>query len=49
MKRAIRPLRVTVGFSSGLLAVTASAAQAQLPLDHSESVERRRPLPKGSD
>jgi hypothetical protein len=40
MNRAIRRLLVAVGFSSGLSAVTASAAQAQLPLDHSESVMR---------
>jgi hypothetical protein len=39
MKRAIRRLLVAVGFSSGLNAVTASAAQA-LPFDHSESVVR---------
>ena len=42
MKRAIRRLLVTVGFSSGLIAVTASAAQARLPLNHSEPVVRDR-------
>jgi hypothetical protein len=42
MKRAVQRLLVTVGFSSGLIAVTASAAQAQLQLDHSESVVRDR-------
>ena len=40
MKRTIQRLLVTVGFSSGVFAVTAAAAHACLPINHSEPVVR---------
>ena len=42
MKRTIQRLLVTVGFSSGVIAVTATAAQAGLPMNHSEPIARDR-------
>ena len=45
MKLLIQRLLVTVGLSSGIIAISATAAHAGMPINHSEPVARDHHAP----